>query len=179
MATGTMQFNIEALGLADGTASNAAPALNFVTTSDVSNPKHRHWSMDFDDTTDEFLFFSFRMPTDYASGGTFKLPFYMQSATTGNIKWGIAVQAVTPGDSQVMTALDPVNDGGGWSSDIEAVPGTAKHPDEASISPGMDSAAAGDTIHVSLRREPSDTGNDTATGDGSLNSIIVFEYTTT
>lgn len=177
MATGSVLFGIEALALADDTSGNFAPALNLVTSSDATDPQNRHWTMDFNDTQEEQVSFTFRLPADYASGGTFKLAFYMQSATVNECRWGIAIQSVTPGDGDLMDSLDPVDEGGGYTFVDETVPGTAKTLDEASVSPSMDSAAAGDFILVSLVRDADDAGDD-ATGDASLCGLV-FEYTTT
>ena len=48
----------------------------------------------FDAGTDEILYVTFRMPQDYASGGTFKALFKMASATSGSVVWAAAVMAV-------------------------------------------------------------------------------------
>ncbi len=177
MPTGTVLLPIEGWLLADGSSNNAAPALNILTSTDASNPKARHWSMAFDDTVDEHMSVQFRLPVDYSSGGTFKFQFVMVSATANEVRWGIAVQAVTPGDGDLFVSLDPVGEGGGWTMVDETVPGTADTLDEVTITPAMDSAAAGDFILVELRREASHA-NDDATGD-AVPVAMAFEYTTT
>ena len=95
MATGTIIIPVEAVVLHDGTSGDEAPSLELHTSTDASDPHARHWYLAFDDTTDEHVSFSFRMPADYASGGTFKLQFYMASATANEVRWGVAMQAVS------------------------------------------------------------------------------------
>lgn len=176
MATGTVHLPIDGAAIADGSSNNKFPAIVYVISSDVTDPQVRIPTAQFDDTDDEHMAWSFRLPADYSSGGTLKLQFYMDSATSGNVVWSVSIQAVSPGDSIDMTSLDTDGEGGGWSIDTEAVPGTAGYPDEASISPGMDSAAAGDYMVIHLKRD-ADHASDTATGDAIL-VAATLEYTT-
>lgn len=176
MATATVILPVDGAAFADGSSNNAYPAIGYVTSSDATNPKLRLAVADFDDTTDEQMAWAFRLPADYASGGTVKLQFWMASATSGNVVWSASLQAVTPGDSTDMESLDTDGEGGGWSTGTEAVPGTAGYLDEASISPGMDSAAAGDLVALHIRRD-ADNASDTATGDARL-CAVALQYTT-
>jgi hypothetical protein len=113
-----------------------------------------------------------RMPADYASAPVLKVQFKMVSATTGNVVWEGRLMAVTPGDSQDVDA-----DGFAASNtDTEAVPGTAGHLDEASITlTNADSVAAGDFVVIYLARLGAD-GSDTATGDAEM-LVAALEYT--
>lgn len=176
MATGTVYLPVEGAAPANGTANNPQAAIGALLSADADNPQARIWVATFDDSVGQSVSFQFRMPANYSSGGVFKIQYYMKSATSGNIQWELAVQAVSPGDATDMITLDPNGEGGAWSSVNEAVPGTAHTVDEASISPGMDSAAAGDFMLIHVRRDGAASG-DTATFDAGLLGIAM-EYTT-
>lgn len=176
MATATVILPVETGCLADGTANNAFPEVSLRTSTDADNPKARIWIASFGPGTDEYVSWQFRLPTDYSSGGTLKMQFYMSTATSGSVVWGACVQAVTPGDSDDMYSLDPVNEGGGWAYDTEVVPGTIRYLDEASITLNMDSAAAGDYILIEMFRNGTDSSDD-AVGDANLVAASL-EYTT-
>jgi hypothetical protein len=75
MATGSVILPIGAATLPDGTAGNAAPALLRVQGTEA-NPKKHFLAASFDPTTDEHVWWSFRMPANYASGGALKLLWY-------------------------------------------------------------------------------------------------------
>jgi len=185
MATATLILPIAAATPADGTTGNEFPAISIVTSSDADNPKARMFVAAFDDTTAETLSWSFRMPANYASGGTFKGQFYMAGANTGTkyVAFAYCVQAVTPGDSTAMTALDPAGStGGGWYLPASVtVSNTAGYLTALnSNSPNADSAVAGDSVIVMLQRVPTSTNPvDDAVGDCMLVGDIHFEYTTT
>ena len=66
MATGTILLPIGAAILPDGSASNAAPAVQRVKSS-ASAPTPYFLQLAFDATTEEQCMWSFRMPADYAS----------------------------------------------------------------------------------------------------------------
>jgi hypothetical protein len=179
MATGTMILRLSGAPPADGTTGNAFPAISFLTSADADNPKVRYGIAAFDDTTDETINLEIPLPVNYASGGTLKGKYHMVSATTGKVVWRAALQAITGGDATDMTTLDPVNAGGGWASANPTVPGTAKQPQDFSITLNMNSAVAGDLLPMLFQRQPSDGTNDTATGDAVLEVALVLEYTTT
>lgn len=174
MATGTILLGIGAAILPDGAASNAAPAIQRVKSS-AGAPTPYFLQAAFDASTIEMLQWSFRMPTDYASGLTIKVPYKMASATTGGVAISAYVDAVTPGDSQDVDAdgFSTINTG----TDA-TVPGTAGFLDEISLAlANADSVAAGDTVIVRLQREVANAA-DTATGDMEVRDCAL-EYTTT
>ena len=128
----------------------------------------------FDDTTQEYIYWSFRMPQDYASAPVLKLQYSMVSATSNNIEFEAQVMAVSDADSQDLDSesYDTAN------SQSATVPGTVGYLDEVSLSlTNADSAAAGDLIRIKLSRDADDGSNDTATGDLQLWSAAL-EYTT-
>jgi hypothetical protein len=175
---------VDSLILADGSASNDFPDLSILTSTDADNPKLRLAVLAFDDTSDQSCSFAFRLPANYASGGTLKGIYYMASDVTHKVVWRAAVQAITPdADATVIGTLDAVNAGGGWASANPTVPTTTAGKLGAfSITltlTGGAAVAAGDLVAVLFQRNPTDTTNDTATGDAVLVGDLDLEYTTT
>lgn len=174
MAVGNLLLPIGAAILPDGSASNAAPAIQRVKSS-AAAPTPYFLQAAFDASTDEMLFWSLRMPDDYASAPVLKVQYKMASATSGNLILDAYVMAVTDGDATDVDANDfaTVN-----TSATTAVPGTAGHLDEISITlTNADSVAAGDFVVVRLGRD-ADNGSDTATGDCEV-VAVTLAYTTT
>jgi len=173
MATGTLNLPITSAALADGTASNATPSLK-VNTGTNANPKRRFVSADFDASTDEHLWFSFRMPANYLSGGAVKI-LWMANATSGTARWGASLGAVTPADTD--TALE-------HAQATASTAGTAANATEArrevetSITlANLDSVAAGDFVSLCVFRDADGTsGTDDLSVDAEVFSIA-FEYT--
>src|SRR3990172_2457774 len=103
MATGTILLPIEAACLPDGSANNAAAQIqrhkSSVTTS-LTLPAPHWFEALFDAATDEMLFWSFRMPQNYASAPVAKIQFKMVSAFTGAVVFEVRVMKVTPASAQ-------------------------------------------------------------------------------
>jgi len=176
MATGTIKLPVTLS--ANGTTSNEFPAVSYLTSTDADNPKARMPIAAFDDTTNETVCWGFRLPANYASGGTLKGNFYAVPVT-GNVIWRAALRAVTPGDAIDIKAIDPVNDSGcAWASATVAVPATTGYVTTFSITMTMNSAAAGDTIAIMFQRNAADA-SDTAVGDAIILNELDLEYTTT
>jgi hypothetical protein len=174
MAVSSVPLQIGAAIPPDGSASNAAPAIQRVKSS-ASAPTPYFLQAAFDAATVEILNWSFRMPENYASGPVVKMPYKMASATTGGIALSCHLAAVTPGDSTDVDAkaFASVN-----TATDAAVPGTAGHLDTISITvTNADSVAAGDWVVLRLHREVADAA-DTATGDLELLDGYLT-YTTT
>lgn len=158
MATGTILLTVP--GNFDTTAP---PGLGFF------NSKPR---MLFDDTTDEFCHWTFRMPQDYASALVLKVQYSMASATSGNVVISCDVMAVSDGDAAAVDSdsYDTTN-----ASSTITVPATAGYIDEISLSlSNADSVAAGDFVAIRFFRDGS---ADSATGDMELIAASI-EYTT-
>jgi len=127
----------------------------------------------FDDTTDEHMHWTFRMPSDYSSALTAKIQYSMASATTNNLILAVEVMAVSDGDAAAIDAdsYDTVN-----TSAATAVPGTAGYMDEISITlTNADSVAAGDWVAIRLSRDANNAG-DTTVGDAEIVAMSL-EYT--
>lgn len=175
MATGSILLNPSSAILPDGSASNAAPAMQRVKSS-ASAPSIHFTQLAFDAATDEMCYWQFRMPADYASAPVFKCQYKMASATSGTVVIEARVAAVSDGDSTDIDAkaLATTN-----ASAATTVPGTAGFLDEISVTlTNADSVAAGDFVVVSLRRDADSTNaTDNATGDMEVIACAVT-YTT-
>jgi len=115
-----------------------------------------------------------QMPAAYTGSGTLKadMGYFMDSATSGNVVWGVQVEAITDGDSinlSTTSSFDTTNNG------TSAVPGTAGYPKSLTISlTNKDSVAAGDWVRIKVARKAAD-GSDTATGNANLFSLRIRE----
>jgi hypothetical protein len=172
IATGSILLPPGAAILPDGTATNAAPAIQRVKSS-ASAPAPYFLQLAFDASTEEWASFQFQMPADYASSPVAKLHYKMASATTGDVVWVVQIAAVSDGDS---TDVDAKAFGTANSGTV-TVPGTAGFLDIASITlTNADTVAAGDFVVVRVARD-ADAAGDTATGDAELVAAAI-QYTT-
>ena len=172
MATGSILLPLGGATLPDGSASNAAPAIQRVKSS-ASAPSATFLQAAFDATTSEMCYWAFRMPQDYASAPVLKVQYKMASATSGTFGILVRLAAVSDGDSTDVDAkaMGTVN-----TITAVTVPGTAGYLDEISGAlSNADSLAAGDFAILMLAR---DTANDTATGDAEV-IAVALDYTTT
>lgn len=172
MATGTVILPIAAATPPDGSASNAAPALQRVQGTEA-NPKKHFLVAAFDASTDEHLWWSFDMPADYASGGAVELKWYA-NATSNSAVWGVRLGAVTAGDADT-----PIEHALAAASTTTTATNTteANRLNSTSITiANLDSAAAGDSIDLLIYRD-ADNGSDTLTVDAMLKNAK-FTYTT-
>lgn len=123
-----------------------------------------HWA--FDAGTDENVDFLCRLSEDYDGGGlTFTLPWMAASATTGNVRWGIAVRRLdTAEDIDTSHSYD-------FNETTAAAPGTSGYTAYPTITftngADMDNWAVGELAIVRVRRNADDAA-DTMTGDAQL-----------
>ncbi len=172
MAVGSVILTPGSATLPDGSASNAAPAMQRVKSS-ATAPGVYYLQLCFDASTEEWCCWQFRMPDDYASGLTAKVQYKMASATSGGVAWDIRVSATSDGDSVDVDAQDFASANVGTAT----VPGTAGYLDEASVTlTNADSAAAGDFVVIRVARAVADAA-DTATGDAECVGLAL-SYTT-
>lgn len=122
----------------------------------------------FDAGTDETAYWTGIAPQGLTGAITVVITYIMASATSGNIYWQAALEAVTDGDSTDLdagTSFDTANSGNG------AVPGTAGYIDQISITmTNADGLAAADYFRLSVNRD-ADNASDTATGDAYLLAV--------
>ena len=118
----------------------------------------------YDASTQETAYWTLVAPQGLTGTMTAVISYMMASATSGNVEFEVAVEAITDADAtdlDATTSFDTVN-----SSGSTAVPGTAGYIDQVSITlTNQDSVAAGDLIRISVSRDADDGTNDTATGD--------------
>ena len=140
------------------------PSSNFAALSLIN----RRPVLAFDAGTDETAYWTGIAPQGLTGAITVVITYMMASATSGNIYWQAALEAVTDGDSTDLdagTSFDTANSGNG------AVPGTAGYIDQISITmTNADGLAAGDYFRLSVNRD-ADNGSDTATGDAYLLAV--------
>jgi len=156
-------------------AGSAIAQLVRVVTSDADAPKLAYFAAAFDPNTDEHLFWQFRLPDNYNGTPTLYVQLYNDTAQGGDantVAFEAAVVAVTPGDADVLTALDITNDGDGWTgSPIVLTNGTTAgrlYESEIDLADDMDGAAGGDLLFIGLRRDVSD---DDAAGDACVVAV--------
>jgi hypothetical protein len=146
-------------------ASNA-PAAAASEASGAAAPSNgqqlRRRFRGFDASTDEGIFLTFLLPSNYASGGTLTFR-YSATATSGNVVWKTGWALSTPG----TTDFDGVAIGTVTAAAANAVPGTSGVEKTVAIDLGVTGAAVGDVLYVYLARD-ADHASDTATGDAEL-----------
>lgn len=117
----------------------------------------------FDAVTDESCDWTFIAPQGLTGTITVVVTYRMASATSGNVILQAALEAISDGDAvdtDSASSFDTAN-----ASATTAVPATAGHIDQVSITmTNADSMAAGDLCRLRLNRD-ADNGSDTATGD--------------
>lgn len=173
MTTGTLILPISGATLPDGSASNS-PAQFQRTKSTASAPVYHFIELLFDPATEESAYWSFRMPTDYASSPVLKLQWKANQASNA-VVWGCQLAAITPTDADTPNehALATTNT---VTNNCNAT--EARRLVESSITlTNADSLAAGDFLAVRVYRVAAN-GSDTCTVDAELVAVSL-EYTTT
>ena len=129
----------------------------------------------YDAGTDETAYWTGIAPQGLTGTVTVLITYAMASATSGNIVWQAAIEAITDGDAvnvNSATSFDTAN-----SSGAVAVPGTAGYIDQAVITmTAADNIAAADYFRLSVNRD-ADNASDTATGDAYLLAIEIRDAT--
>ena len=174
MATGTVLLLPAAAIIPDGSTNNVGCAVSMNQGTQATRKVHM-LTLDFDGAgaTVESAWWVFRLPADYASGGSLVI-HWMANATTNAVKWQTQVGAITPDDADT-----PLEHALGAAATVTTNVNTteARRLTSSSITLTMDSAAAGDLIELVLYRDPAD-GSDTSTADAEVTGCS-FEYTTT
>lgn len=170
MATGYLE-----LDPASGTPGASNPMLSRRTGSEGAPTKVTITAL-FDPTTDEHLWFKFRMPGNYASAPTAVLQ-WSANATSGTVRWGAALAAITAADADtpVEHAVNTASTAAGTVNATEA----HRLTDTSITISTTDSAAAGDLIFLLVYRDADGTsGTDDCSVDAEL-WTVEFQYTTT
>lgn len=163
MATGTVLLSI--LGaVPDGTNP---PELKFST----SRPY-----LAFDASTDEIVYWTFRLPANYASSPVLRIEWGGSASVTTShtVMWGCEVMAST-GDTDGALDSDSYDTINTTTDDILGT--TAKRHQSASITlTNFDSGAAGDYVALKFRRDANDAADDL--NEDAWLWAVALEYTT-
>lgn len=145
------------------TAGDNEPPASGYATFDTRNGIR---VLDFDAASIEAAIFRGVLPSHYAGGGlTLDLYWMATTATSGDVKWGVAYEENDPGNNDLdadafgteSTAIGTTN---GTSGKVTKTTITITHAN-------MGSPAAGDPFRLKVRRVASDAA-DTMTGDAEL-----------
>lgn len=141
------------------TATGATmPSTNFPASATIDGTNVDYKVLDFDDSTDESIYYTFQWPDGWDSGNLTPVVNWQSTSTTNNVVWAVQVACVAD-DEAVDASL------GSDQSVTDAAKGTANRRNEGSISAFTPSGcAAGELTHIKIRRD-ADNGSDTMTGD--------------
>lgn len=150
--------------------SGIPPAANYA----VFDTRNGHPIADFDDASDESLYFSLFMPAHYDGGGVAVDLFWSAtSATSGDVKWAVSIERISDSNQDI--------DADGFAAAntaTDTAPGTSGHVTKATVTftdgADMDSVAAGEWFRVKITRD-ADDGADTLSGDVELHSFVIRE----
>ena len=174
MATGYIPLPFSAWTTPDGSTNNVGPGISRLKGSQTNAVHILTYVFDGAGSAVEQLYTNFKLPGDYASGGSLVIQGTINS-TTGNVAFmQAAVGAITPADAD--TPLEHALSTAATVS-ITANTTEARRLLEGTITLNMDSAAAGDEIIIRLLRDPAN-GSDTHTSDFEFHQAE-FQYTTT
>ncbi len=141
------------------------PASNFPQITQINQRP----ALAFDAATDETAYWTDVAPQGLTGTITVYIHYAMASATSGNVIWQGAVEAISDGDATDLdsaTSFDTQN-----SSATTAVPGTSGYVDVVSITmTNADSLAAADLYRLAINRD-ANNGSDTASGDAYLLAV--------
>ena len=181
MATGTIIFDMAGAIPADGTGTINNPAQGSIVVSTGTQPANAPkvtrpvWL--FDPTTDEHISWGFRMPENYASGGTLKVIVYNVTlqAGTNNFVMKACLAAITPGED-VLAKVFPVPDTVTIALAATQAAGISVAASLALSGTALNAVAAGDDVVLFVGRD-ADHASDTGGGDMGLMDVTM-EYTT-
>lgn len=110
--------------------------------------------------------------TSYGSGNvTVNLHWYADTATSGDVVWGVQLAAITPNtDTQDITTKTYATANTATDTHLGTV-GKRLHDIDVVVS-NLDSLAADDALSIRIFRDATNVG-DTMTGDAVLTSVVV------
>lgn len=137
--------------------------------------RNNHPVLDFDSATDETVYFTGVLRSNYAGGGiTVKLHWSATGITTGNVVWNVDFERIGTGSQDTDTDGFTASPGAA----TEAVPGTDGHVKVTSIARAngaeIDSLAAGELFRISVVRD-ANNASDTAAADAELHAVVLVE----
>lgn len=125
-------------------------------------------------TPNESATISFRLPSDYASAPLLKIQWSNDGTDTGNVRWEVAIAAVTPNtDADDMTTARTFDTS---NTVVDAGVDTRRVQEVEMALTNFDGAVAGDNITLRFSRDAADA-LDTMDTNG-LVFALALEYTT-
>jgi hypothetical protein len=145
-------------------ADNQPPASNFATL----DTRNSILVLEFDAATQESANFIGVIPegATLTNGLTVRLWWMGDTATTGNVRWGVSFERVgTDNDADSFSSVTEATGAANGTSGIETV--------TSITATAIDSLAAGDRFRLRVARIAADATNDTMTGDAQLVAVEV------
>lgn len=144
------------------------PSANFPELKTIHTTERR-FILSFDAATEESCTWDLVAPQSLTGALTAVVFYSMASATTGGVRVGVSVEAVTPTDAldlDAATGYDTEN-----AASDTGVPGTAGHMESISVTlTNADGVAAGDLVRIKLARKVAHA-DDTASGDLQIHAV--------
>lgn len=158
-------------------ASNAAVAVASEASggaAPTNGQQLRRRIRTYDGATDQGLFFTVLLPSNYVSGGALTIR-WSSNATSGNVVWKTAYALSTPG----TTDFDAVVFGTVSTASAQATSGTAGVETSKTIDLGVSGAVAGQVLYIYLGRD-ADSATDTMSANtAELCEPWLISFTTT
>jgi hypothetical protein len=145
-------------------ADNQPPSTNFATL----DTRNQILVLEYDAATQESANFIGLIPegASLTDGLTVRLWWMADTATSGNVRWGVSFEAVgTDNDSDSFSSVTEATGAANGTSGIETV--------TSITATAIDSLAAGDRFRLRVARISADANNDTMTGDAQLVAVEV------
>lgn len=145
-------------------ANNQPPATNFATL----DTRNSISVLEFDANTQESAIFVGVMPDNVVltNGLTVRLWWMGDTATTGNVRWGVSFEKVgTDNDADSFDSVTQATGAANGTSGIETV--------TSITATAIDSLVAGDRFRLKITRIADDATNDTMLGDAQLVAVEV------
>lgn len=176
MAVASIALPIGGATLPDGSSGNAAPQIERLQGTET-NPKKHVLVARFDPTTEEFLYWSFRLPDDANASPTFNLKMHVASIaaiTTTNVVMGGRILAVTPADTDTPIEHAPPAQQTVTIANNTTEAGRLLTGTIAFTNAQADGAVAGDWLAIAVSRVAAN-GSDTLAEDCRLYAVTM-EY---
>lgn len=124
----------------------------------------------FNDTTREIVHIIWVDAGALTANFTVAIKWRADTATTGNVRWQVSIEAITPGDS---TDTDAGSSFAAAQEVTDAAPATAGFMVEAEVTftaAQADNIAEGDQVRIEVSRDPADVA-DTMVGDAEIMGV--------